>query len=216
MALKALAESAKCFKKQQEDGKIVIQVNDTSFQHSYTQKNLEKIVIPQPSSLFTDGTNNIQVSFKETKNAFPWSFNASWTSLLPPNSNNCTVDLRTTCATTHTKVGETVRMDIVVNNKTDETQPMTLVKIGIPSAMSVQPWQLKELQEKRMFDYYEIFDNYLVFYFVTLKPKAPIAISLDLKAEIPGIYRAAASMAYLYYTNEYRTYAEGMYIEIGK
>jgi hypothetical protein len=32
-------------------------------------------------------------------------------------------------------------------------------------------------------------------------------IDFDLKAEVPGEYYAPASAAYLYYTNEYKTWA---------
>ena len=86
---------------------------------------------------------------------------------------------------------------------------MTLVKIGIPSGTTAQPWQLKELQEKQVFDYYEILGNYVICYFRDLKPKEEIEIHLDLKAEIPGRYKAPASSAYLYYTSELKKWGDG-------
>ena len=61
---------------------------------------------------------------------------------------------------------------------------------------------IEELQEKEVFDYYELFDGYLVFYFRELGPSATKEINLDLKADIPGQYSAAASSAWLYYANE--------------
>ncbi len=39
-------------------------------------------------------------------------------------------------------------------------------------------------------------------------------IKLDLKAEIPGTYTAPASSAYLYYTNEFKTWQEGTYVTV--
>jgi hypothetical protein len=39
-----------------------------------------------------------------------------------------------------------------------------------------------------------------------MAPKDVKEINLDLKAEMPGEYDAPASSAYLYYTNEYKTW----------
>ncbi len=93
---------------------------------------------------------------------------------------------------------------------------MTIALIGIPSGLSLQSWQLKELKEKREFDYYEIKDNYLVLYWVEMGPSSTININLDLKSEIPGLYEAPASYAYLYYTNEYKNYIRGNRVIIEK
>ena len=79
--------------------------------------------------------------------------------------------------------------------------------IGIPAGFTVQPWQLKELQEKKVFDYYEIKGNNIAIYYRGLPAKAVKEINLDLKAEMPGVYDAPASSAYLYYTNEFKTWS---------
>ena len=79
--------------------------------------------------------------------------------------------------------------------------------IGIPAGFTVQPWQLKELQEKKVFDYYEIVGNNIAVYYRGMAPKAIKEINLDLKAEMPGEYDAPASSAYLYYTNEFKTWS---------
>ena len=86
---------------------------------------------------------------------------------------------------------------------------MTVAVIGIPAGLSAQPWQLKEMQEKGVFDFYEILNGNLVVYYREIGPGAQHNINLDLKAEIPGSYTGAASSAYLYYTNEYKHWVEG-------
>ena len=80
---------------------------------------------------------------------------------------------------------------------------MTMAIVGLPAGLTAQPWQLKELQEKGTFDYYEVVGNNVVFYYRQMLPSESKTIHLDLKAEVPGTYEAAASTAYLYYTNEY-------------
>ena len=104
-------------------------------------------------------------------------------------------------------VGETVRLTATISNKKSEEVPSTMAIIGIPAGFSVQPWQLKELQEKKVFDYYEIKGNNIAIYYRGLGPKAVKEINLDLKAEMPGVYDAPASSAYLYYTNEYKCWS---------
>ena len=91
---------------------------------------------------------------------------------------------------------------------------MTMAVIGIPAGLSVQPWQLKELQEKQVFDFYELEGGKLILYYREMAPKAIQTVKLDLKAEIPGTYTGAASSAYLYYTDEYKHWVEGNSISI--
>ncbi len=98
-----------------------------------------------------------------------------------------------------------MRMDISVTNNKAILQPMAVAKIGIPAGLSVQPWQLKEIAEKNQVAYYEIFDNYLVLYWMGFAPNETKTIKLDLKAEIAGTYKGKASNAYLYYTLNTKT-----------
>jgi hypothetical protein len=88
--------------------------------------------------------------------------------------------------------------------------------IGIPAGLSVQPWQLKELQEKAAFDFYEITDSKLILYYTGIGPNEIKTLNLDLKAEIQGKYTGPASCAYLYYENEHRTWVKGNVISVNQ
>ena len=107
------------------------------------------------------------------------------------------------------KVGDNISMKIDVRNEKDENLGMVTSIIGIPSGASPQPWQLKELIEQNKVAYYEVFDNYLVFYWRSLRANEARNIRLDLKADIMGSYQAAASTAYLYYGDEFKTWIAG-------
>ena len=91
---------------------------------------------------------------------------------------------------------------------------MSMAIVGIPGGTSAQPWQLKELQEKNIIDFYEIFGNEVVFYFRDMAPGEKHEINLDLKAEIPGDFTAPASRAYLYYTKEYKHWIQPISLKI--
>lgn len=100
-------------------------------------------------------------------------------------------------------MGENIRLSATLTNKDNQPIANPIALIGIPASLSVQPWQLKEMQEKEVFDYYEVLpDGYIAFYYRSMDAKEKRAIHLDLKADIPGDFEAPASKAYLYYWNE--------------
>ena len=123
---------------------------------------------------------------------------------MPNTAEECKVVLNTKIASNKFKVGETIRLSSTLKNKTQDGLPMTMAIIGIPAGLTAQPWQLKELQEKKKVDFYEISGNKVVFYYRQMKPNEKREINLDLKAEVPGTFEAPASCAYLYYTNEFK------------
>ena len=107
-------------------------------------------------------------------------------------------------------------MNAVLTNTTKEGLPMTMAVIGIPAGMTAQPWQLKEIQEKKMVDFYEIRGNYVFFYYRQMMPNETREINLDLKAEMPGEFEANASSGYLYYTNEFKYWSKPDKVKIIK
>jgi TonB-dependent SusC/RagA subfamily outer membrane receptor len=160
------------------------------------------------------GQNALSVEYPEKERGIPYNLEVSYHTLTPPNSEKAHLFLNTSISNTQPGMGETVRMTIAVNNRKDTLLPMAIAKIGIPAGLSLQPWQLKELTEQKQVAYYEIFDNYLVLYWMGFAAKETKTIQLDLKAEIPGRYKAKASNVYLYYTPEYKHWNEGVEVEV--
>lgn len=105
-------------------------------------------------------------------------------------------------------------MDVTVTNSQSEGTGMVTAMIGIPGGLSTQPYQLKELLEKKKVDYYEVFDNRLVLYWRTFGKNETKSIQLDLKAEFAGSFTGSASAAYLYYGDEYKSWVKGCQIKI--
>ena len=154
-----------------------------------------------------EGKHDVKVKYVGVKTPLPYSVSATWNTTLPVSDAVCAIDLKTKLATKTANVGETVRMTATITNKKNEEVPSTMAIIGIPAGFTVQPWQLKELQEKKVFDYYEIVGNNIAVYYRGMDAKSVKTINLDLKAEMPGEYDAPASSAYLYYTNEFKTWS---------
>lgn len=218
LALKALTEYAKFSKKTTEDGTIIVYVDGKKVgEKSYKAGDKGAIEIGGIEEYIkAEGKHSIKVKYVGVKNPLPYSVAVNWSTTLPNSDKECTIDLSTKMASKTAKVGETVRLTSVITNKKDAEVPSTMAIIGIPAGFTVQPWQLKELQEKHIVDYYEIKGNNIAVYYRGMGPKAVKEINLDLKAEIPGVYDAPASSAYLYYTNEFKTWSETDRVTIKK
>jgi alpha-2-macroglobulin-like protein len=144
------------------------------------------------------------VKYVKCTNALPYSMSIGWSTTLPNSNKECKVGLDVKLSAVSAKTGETVRLSATLKNRTSEGLPMTMAIIGLPAGTTAQPWQLKEMQEKKFVDYYETRGNNVIFYYRQMKPDEVKTINLDLKSEIPGVYSAPASCAYLYYTNEFK------------
>lgn len=158
--------------------------------------------------------NTFQAAYSQQGGNIPYNMEVAYFTYTPPNSNEAELQLSTHLNAQRVRLGETVRMNIAVKNEKAILQGMSVAKIGIPAGLSPQPWQLKELIEKNEVAYYEIFDNYLVLYWMGFAPNETKNLRLDLKAEIPGTYKAKAGNTYLYYMPEHKHWNDGIEVEV--
>ena len=209
LALKALVNHAQYAKQTEESGTITLKINGKRIKNvSYTKGSKDDIVINGLEYYIgAAGKYSLEVEFEtKSENGLPYELEIDYTTTLPNSQEACQVAISTQLATKQCKVGETVRLTTTLTNKTTEPLPSTMAIIGIPAGLSPQLWQLKELRDKKICDYYEIFNGYLVLHYATLTPKDIKTIHLDLKAELPGKYEAPASSSFLYYTNELKNW----------
>lgn len=217
LALKALTEYAKASATAKEDGTVNIYVDGKKVaEKSYKAGSNESVVVDGLEAYLNEGKHTVKIKYVGVKNPLPYSVAVGWNTSLPASSKECAVDLTTKLASKSVFVGETVRLTATIKNSKNEGIPSTMAIIGIPAGLTVQPWQLKELQEKKQFDFYEIIGNNIALYYRGMAPGDSKEINLDLKAEIPGEYDAPASSGYLYYTNEYKCWSAVDRIKIKK
>lgn len=211
MALKALIAYTKREKQKiiSDTDAIQLVINGNTLEEQLTMNKNGKITFDSISEYFREGKQTLEVRYTNAKATFPYALNVRWDSALPDTSKKCPLQLETIIAKTPHKVGDNVSMRINVSNIKNEKLGMVTSIIGIPSGTTAQPWQLKEILEQNQVAYYEIFDNYLVFYWREFDAAETKTIRLDLKADIAGRYKAPASTAYLYYGNEFKTWISG-------
>ncbi len=214
LSLQALTDYA-IMQQKATAGHMTLLVNNTKYDFIFNEKTKSSIVNTGfVKSINTTGTNTISVKFDNAESTTPYSVIIQWNTYIPESSGKCPLRLTTTLSQTKMKQNETVRLNIKLQNTKAVGQPMSMAVIGIPAGLSAQPWQLKELQEKGVFDFYEILDNRLALYYREMGPSETRTINLDLKGDIPGTYIGAASSGYLYYTQEERHWVNGLKIVI--
>ncbi len=215
LALKALTGYARFNRSSPGGGRIALSYHNNLINSvDYTMKSKDEIRIDSLEKYQEQGLQSFTVKYENTDNPLPYSLDFSWTSRTPASSPECKVDLTTSISKENAIMGELVRISAILSNKTGKGLPMTIAVVGIPSGLSLQPWQLKEIQEKGIVDFYEIRKNYLVLYYRQMMPNEQKVVKLDLKSDIPGVYQAPASAAYLYYTNEYKDWEAGEKVRV--
>jgi hypothetical protein len=208
LALRAMSAYAKASRKTRYPGSLRIQINTrTAALKDYASGEEGPLVFKDLHPHLIRGKNMLEL-VHVSKEPLPYSIAVSYRVQVPPSSPKSVVGLSTRLNKKTAKMGETVRMTVTVKNRTQQGQPMTLAWIGFPGGLNFQNWQLKELREKGLIAFYETRAREVILYFRHLRPGETKTINLDLVAVLPGKYIGPASRAFLYYTNEYKTWVQ--------
>ena len=103
---------------------------------------------------------------------------------------------------------------MTVTNKTDKAIPTPVAIVGLPGGLEPRHDQLKELVKAETIAAYEVIGREVVLYWRELKAGQKVELPLSLVAAVPGTYTGPASRAYLYYTDEYKTWVPGLHVAI--
>ncbi|MGJ8591564.1 MAG: TonB-dependent receptor plug domain-containing protein [Aquaticitalea sp.] len=217
MSLKALIEYTKGQKQKliHQNDTVELVLNGKTISSQLKIAKNGKITIDHLEDYLKSGKQTMKVKFTNPKMELPYSMTIKWDSYVPDSSKGCPLSFETTILNKDYKVGDNVSMTIKVANSKNEKLGMALAIVGIPSGATPQPWQLKEILEQNKAAYYEVFDNYLVFYWREFDASETKTLRLDLKADIAGSYQAPASTVYLYYGDEHKNWIEGNRLQIG-
>lgn len=161
------------------------------------------------------GKNTIEVRL-DGDASLPYTVAVDYRSSQPATSARAKVAVSTELLRTQAKMGEGVTLRAHVENKTAAGIPMTLARIGLPGGTVFQTWQLKELKDKGLIDFYETRPREVILYWRALPPSAKKDVDLNLLAAVPGTYEAPASSTYLYYTAEDKAWTKPVAITIDK
>ena len=146
----------------------------------------------------------------------PFSLAVNYSDEKPVSSKECKVHAEVSISKNKVTEGEAVEVKVKVTNRTNEVIPTPVAIIGIPGGLEVRHDQLKELVKSGKIASYEVLGREVVLYWRAMNAGQEIELPISVIAEIPGIYTAPASRAYLYYTDEHRHWVSPITVEINQ
>lgn len=163
------------------------------------------IALPSFADALGPGDNAVEV-IMEGGAAMPYSLRVRYNTPLPASSDACKVALRASLANDEVAEGEATRVHVEIENRTAEGLPMVVAIIGLPGGLEARPDQLKELCAERVIDAWELRGREVVLYLRSMAPSAVTKVALSVVGAVPGRYEGPASRAYLYYTDDDKTW----------
>lgn len=214
LALKAMIAYDNATRVAPKPGKVSLLVDGVVIsEQSYEAGRRDAILFTDFDKALAPGKHIITLKSQNT-DALPYSIAVEYRTTEPASAKTAVVDLQTHLAKSELKMGETVRLDAVISNKTQTGQPMSLVRLGLPGGLTFQNWQLKELREKGQIAFFETRAREVILYFRDMKPGEVKKLGIDLVASVPGSYSGPASSAYLYYNDTDKTWTSPLNINI--
>jgi hypothetical protein len=214
LSLRAMTAYASASRATRSAGEVELRINGRKVaDFAYEAGHRDAIVFEDLGTFFTSGANTIELVL-DGKDPLPYSVAVEYRSTLPASSSETAVELDTRLAAQQVNMGDNVRLSATLRNRTEQGQPMTLARIGLPGGLQAQTWQLEDLRDRGIVDFFETGPREVVLYFRDLEPEELRSIPIDLVAAVPGTYTGPASSAYLYYTNEHKDWAEPLRVTV--
>ena len=171
------------------------------------------LALPDLSSKLRPGERQVELRM-EGGAEMPYSLVIDYNTLTPVSSKQSPVGLSVELEKSRLTEGEPVQARAVVTNKSGAHLPTVVAIIGLPGGLEPRHDQLKELVKKGTIDSYEVRGREVVVYWRGLEANGRRDVPLSLLAAVPGTYTGPASRAYLYYTDEHKTWQDGVRVEI--
>ncbi len=171
------------------------------------------ITLPDVSELLEPGEHKIELKM-EDGSSMPYSLAVSFHDTKPAPAGDCKVALEVRLSNGKVTEGGITEANVVVSNRSDDGIPMPIAIVGLPGGLEPRHDQLKELVKAGRIAAYEVLGREVVLYWREMKAKQRVELPLSLVAAVPGTYTGPASRAYLYYTDEYKCWVEGLKIAI--
>jgi hypothetical protein len=224
LALKALIAHARANKKTPEAGELHLYVGEKRLATLPFKANVSEALtlnLDSAEEHLHAGKNPVRVEITG-KNVFPYTLTWSYQTLQPASAEGCPVKLTTALDRTEVKEGETVQLNVKVENASGQGQGMAVAILGLPGGLTV-PEDMKQLKEhakaptdgsRPLVSAFEIRGRELVLYWRDLAPGQKIEVPVELICRVPGEYSGPASRAYLYYNADRKHWVEPLKVTI--
>lgn len=214
LALKAINAYDKARAKPKAAGSVQLLIDGNAFGKpvEFTPDTKGAISLPDFAAALTPGEHTLELVMTGGSE-MPCGLEVKYYTPLPVSAAGCNVSLATALSATEIAEGEPLEMKVKLTVGA-QIAPTPVAVIGIPAGLEPRHDQLKELVKAGRIDAYEVNGQEVVLYWRALKAGQVVELPLSLKAAIPGTYEASASRAYLYYTDELKSWVPGLSITI--
>ncbi len=224
LALKAIVEYDKARSTPKAPGSLILLVNGEPFGEpvEFNEETKGAIKLPDPTEKLTPGKHTIAV-LMDGGSKMPYTIAVDYFANTPASSEECALRIETrveptliTSAVNQVAIveGETTEVNVKVTNVTKEGLPTPIAIVGIPGGLEPDYDQLKELVAAGTIASFEVIGRDVVLYWREMKPEASVELQIRCTAAVPGTYTGPASRAYLYYTDEFKDWTEGLKVTI--
>ncbi len=213
LVLKAINAYDAAFAKPKAPGKAQLYLDGQPFGNpvEFTEKSTGILALPDCGLALTPGEHTLEIRL-EGKSELNGSVKVDG---MTKQANNAgTLKLETALDRESAQEGEPLQLDVRLINTSPEAGQMPLAVVAIPGGLEPRHEQLQELVKAGRIAAYECINNEVVLYWRGINGNETLSVPIALTAAIPGEYTAAASRAYLYYTDEAKFYQEGTRVSI--
>jgi hypothetical protein len=215
LALRAIVAYDTAYARPKAPGRVFLMVDGkpAGGPVAFTSDSKGAIVLPELSRDLGAGQHTIALKM-EDGSSMPFSMSVKYHGTLPDSSDKAQVGIQVALRNPKVQEGSITEAVVSIANKSDRPIPTPVAIVGIPGGLEVRHDQLKELVKAGKIDAYEVIGREVVLYWRFLKGGTKFDLPLSLLAAIPGSYTGPASRAYLYYTDEHKTWAPGVSVSI--
>ncbi len=215
LALKAIVayDKAQAHPKAKGQLQLIVDGQSVGEPRAFDTDTSGAIELPDAAKLLTPGKHKITVQMLGGSR-MPYTIAVQLNSVKPASSDECKMKLQVALSNKTVKEGAVTEAQVTCENASNKTVPTPVAIIGIPGGLEVRHDQLKELVKSKKIAAYEVLGREVVLYWREMEAGQKVALPLSLIAAIPGEYTAPASRSYLYYTDEYKQWAEPLTVVI--
>jgi alpha-2-macroglobulin-like protein len=171
------------------------------------------IKLPDFADLMTPGKHTVGLKMTDGS-SLPFALAVNFNSTIPASSDQCKLSIATKLKDAQVTEGAITEADVTVTNLTDQTVPTPIAIVGLPGGLEVRYDQLKELVKADRIAAYEVRGREVILYWRDMQARESAQIPLSVVAAVPGTYTGPASRAYLYYSDEFKQWSEGMKVRV--
>ncbi|MFT6082162.1 MAG: hypothetical protein ACJAQZ_004240 [Planctomycetota bacterium] len=215
VALRAISAYATANRSMRKDGTLFIYEGDNLLaQHPFAADDVDAMQFELWKDL-APGEHTLRLQVDSGGDSpLPWAGDVSYHSELPANDPDTATSVTATLRKTQVQEGQTVALDVVVENVTDNELPTPMAIIGLPAGLELPTSVIEDLHKAEKFSYWELKGRELILYWRKMDAGAKHELTFDLIARVPGTSTGPASRTYLYYTPEQKRWSAPLTVTV--